>query len=77
MSSVNVRQLQTSASGFEAEFQRVLHWSAEEDHAIEERVKDLAIAVYRECAPFRGLPPELYKTDEGGWSNINLTYKLP
>ena len=43
----------------------------------EERVKDLAVAVYRECAPFRGLPPELYKTDQGGWSNINLTYKLP
>jgi hypothetical protein len=43
----------------------------------EERVKDLAVAVYRECSPFRGLPPELYKTPEGGWSNINLTYKLP
>lgn len=43
----------------------------------EERVRDLAVAVYRECAPFRGLPPELYKTAEGGWSNINLTYKLP
>ena len=38
-SSVNIRQLQTSAPGFEAEFLRVLHWSAEEDHAIEERVK--------------------------------------
>jgi hypothetical protein len=43
----------------------------------EERVRDLAVAVYRECAPFRGLPPDLYKTAEGGWSNINLTYKLP
>ena len=43
----------------------------------EERVKDLAVAVYRECSPFRGLPPELYKTPDGGWSNINLTYKLP
>jgi hypothetical protein len=50
----------------------------DDDNArFEERVKDLAIAVYRECAPFRGLPPELYKTAEGGWSNINLTYKLP
>lgn len=38
-SPVNIRQLQTSAPGFEAEFKRVLHWSAEEDHAIEERVK--------------------------------------
>lgn len=43
----------------------------------EERVKDLAEAVYRECAPFSGLPPELYDTPQGGWSNINLTYKLP
>lgn len=50
----------------------------DDDNArFEERVKDLAIAVYRECAPFRGLPPELYRTAEGGWSNINLTYKLP
>jgi len=35
---VDMRQLATSATGFEAEFQRVLHWSAETDHAIEERV---------------------------------------
>jgi histidinol dehydrogenase len=40
-SPVNIRQLQTSAPGFDAEFQRVLHWSAEEDHAIEERVKTI------------------------------------
>jgi histidinol dehydrogenase len=36
--SVQIRQLRTTASDFEAEFQRVLHWSAETDHAIEERV---------------------------------------
>ncbi len=36
--SVNVRQLATTAANFEAEFQRVLHWSAETDSAIEERV---------------------------------------
>ncbi|MBX3622261.1 MAG: histidinol dehydrogenase [Rhizobacter sp.] len=36
--SVQIRQLATTAAGFEAEFQRVLHWSAETDHAIEERV---------------------------------------
>jgi len=36
--SVSVRHLSTQASGFEAEFQRVLHWSEETDHAIEERV---------------------------------------
>jgi histidinol dehydrogenase len=36
--TVNIRQLTTTAADFEAEFQRVLHWSAETDHAIEERV---------------------------------------
>ena len=36
--TVNIRQLATTALDFETEFQRVLHWSAETDHAIEERV---------------------------------------
>jgi len=36
--SVKIRRLATAAPGFEAEFQRVLHWSAETDHAIEKRV---------------------------------------
>jgi histidinol dehydrogenase len=36
--SVNIRVLNTAAVDFETEFQRVLHWSAETDHAIEERV---------------------------------------
>ncbi|MDP3820968.1 MAG: histidinol dehydrogenase [Burkholderiales bacterium] len=36
--SVNVRQLATTSADFEAEFQRVLHWSAETDDAIEEVV---------------------------------------
>ena len=36
--TVNIRQLATTAPDFEASFQRVLHWSAETDHAIEERV---------------------------------------
>jgi len=50
----------------------------DDDNArFEERVRDLATAVYRECSPFRGLPPEYYQTADGGWSNINLTYKLP
>ncbi|MEO8808012.1 MAG: histidinol dehydrogenase [Burkholderiaceae bacterium] len=39
--SVNVRQLGTTAADFEAEFQRVLHWSAETDDAIEERVASI------------------------------------
>jgi histidinol dehydrogenase len=36
--SVAIRHLNTAAPDFEAEFKRVLHWSAETDHAIEERV---------------------------------------
>ena len=35
---VNIRLLDTTAADFEAAFQRVLHWSAETDLAIEERV---------------------------------------
>ena len=49
----------------------------DEDNAqYEELVKDQAIASYRECAPLR-LPAELYQTAQGGWSNINMTYRLP
>ena len=36
--SVNMRRLATTAADFEAAFQGVLHWSAQTDHAIEERV---------------------------------------
>ena len=36
--SVNIRLLATVAADFEPQFQRVLHWSAEADHAIEESV---------------------------------------
>ncbi|MGF1549150.1 MAG: cell envelope biogenesis protein TolA [Sphingomonadaceae bacterium] len=49
----------------------------EENRRYEERVKDLAIATYRGCAPLKGLPAELYRTPRGGWSNINMSYKLP
>jgi histidinol dehydrogenase len=38
MSPVAIRHLDTRAASFEADFQRVLHWSAETDAAIEERV---------------------------------------
>ena len=48
----------------------------EENSQYEELVKDQAIASYRECAPLR-LPAELYSTAQGGWSNINMTYRLP
>lgn len=36
-----IRQLDTTAADFEAAFQRVLHWSAETDAAIETRVADI------------------------------------
>ena len=38
MTTVNIRHLDTVAADFEAEFQRVLHWSAATDEAIEQRV---------------------------------------
>jgi histidinol dehydrogenase len=39
--TVAIRQLATTAADFEAEFARVLHWSAETDAAIEQRVADI------------------------------------
>ncbi len=39
--TLNLRQLDTAAADFEAEFQRVLHWSAETDSAIESRVAEI------------------------------------
>jgi histidinol dehydrogenase len=36
--NVAIRQLDTAQPGFDAEFERLLHWSAETDRAIEERV---------------------------------------
>jgi histidinol dehydrogenase len=39
--TVRIRHLDTSASHFAAEFERVLHWSAETDGAIEERVASI------------------------------------
>jgi hypothetical protein len=49
----------------------------DENSRYEKRVADLAIAAYRGCSPLRGLPSELYRTAKGGWSNINMNYKLP
>lgn len=48
----------------------------EDNMKFEELVKDQAVASYRECAPLR-LPAELYQTPQGGWSNINMNYKVP
>ena len=38
---MKLRQLSTAQADFEAEFQRVLHWSAETDLAIEQRVAEI------------------------------------
>jgi histidinol dehydrogenase len=43
--TVNIRVLNAAAVDFETEFQRVLHWSAETDHAIEERVASIVADV--------------------------------
>ena len=39
--TVTLRRLATTAAGFEAEFERLLHWSAETDAAIENRVAEI------------------------------------
>ena len=38
---VNIRRLSTADADFEPQFQRVLHWSAETDAAIEDRVAQI------------------------------------
>ncbi len=45
MSAVNIRQLATSAADFDAEFTRLLHWSAETDLGIENRVAEIVADV--------------------------------
>ena len=44
-SPVAIRRLATTAPGFEADFQRVLHWSADTDAAIEGRVAEIVADV--------------------------------
>lgn len=39
------------------------------------RVIDLGIAAFKGCSPLR-LPPEFYKTANGGWNNINYNWQL-
>ena len=38
-------------------------------------VEDQARRVFAKCSPLR-LPPDLYRTPQGGWSNINMTYRV-
>ncbi|MCM5680694.1 histidinol dehydrogenase [Schlegelella sp. S2-27] len=39
--TVQIRQLATTTQDFDTEFRRVLHWAAETDHAIEQRVAEI------------------------------------
>ena len=45
--TVQIRQLDTAAADFEAEFAQLRHWSEEADHAIEERVAAILADVKR------------------------------
>lgn len=71
--------LKLSKSGRLRSPPRVVRTSGVDDEnaRYEERVKDLAVAAYTGCSPLTGLPPDLYQTAQGGWSNINMTYRLP
>lgn len=77
---ISVRlQLRLNRDGSLASAPKVVSTSGvdEENGRYAKRVADLAIAAYTGCAPMRGLPEDLYRTAKGGWSNINLNYKLP
>ena len=71
--------LRLNKDGSLASAPRVMSTSGvdDENSRYEKRVADLAIAAYKGCAPMRGLPVDLYKTAKGGWSNVNMNYKLP
>jgi outer membrane biosynthesis protein TonB len=48
----------------------------DENRRYAERVADLAVRSFVECAPLRGLPAELYDVPRG-WSNFVMNYRLP
>jgi len=48
----------------------------DENRRYAERVADLAIRSFVECAPLRGLPAELYEVPRG-WSNFTMNYRMP
>ena len=54
MPAVDIRHLSTASASFEVEFQRVLHWSAETDDAIEQRVAGAKTAQLPTAARLRG-----------------------
>ena len=48
----------------------------DENRRYADRVADLAIRSFVECAPLRGLPAELYDVPNG-WRNFTMRYRLP
>ncbi len=71
--------LKLNRDGSMAERPKVVSVSGvdEENGRYQKRVEDLAVAAFTGCAPLRELPPDLYQTARGGWSNLNMNYKLP
>lgn len=47
----------------------------EENERYAQRVTDLGVAAFKGCSPLR-LPPEYYRTENGGWNNINYQWQL-
>ena len=41
------------------------------------KVADMAVTVYRQCTPLRGLSADYYRTSRGGWSDFNMNFRLP
>jgi ATP phosphoribosyltransferase len=56
-----LRRLSTAAPAFEADFQRVLHWSAETDAAIEQRVATKYTQIARQHFSDKGVHVDLIK----------------
>ncbi len=48
----------------------------DDNHRYAQRVRELAVAAYMQCAPYH-LPPELYADSANrGWNNISAVFKL-
>ena len=80
-----IRQLSTAAADFDTEFERLRHWSAETDAAIEGRVAEILADVRQrgelrlEIRRARGEPPErdhrtaFVSRASSGWSAARLS----
>ena len=47
----------------------------DENERYKQRVADLGVAALKACSPLK-LPPELYQTSNGGWSNFNYNWRI-